>query len=59
VVERIRLQQAALGICNLADEEHGVAIIERYTLPCVLVVPDSHEFARKNAWRFPALPGSR
>ncbi len=48
VVERIRLQQATLGICNLAEDERGVSILDRFTLPCVLVVPEGHEFACKS-----------
>ena len=47
VVERVRLQQAVLGVCNLAGEEHGVTILEHYSIPSVLVVPGDHPFARK------------
>lgn len=47
VVERVRLQQAALGFCNIRVPEPGISILAKYSWPSVAVVPGTHELASR------------
>ncbi len=49
VVERVRLQQAALGFCNIRAPEPGISITAQYSWPSVAVVPNTHELADREA----------